>query len=78
MIARHFAQYEIRSVSISRNHTEDALETKSWDPIREGSNLDFRTLGVPEARGGPGADLVTHATPVVTGASLENPFPLFA
>ena len=61
MKARQFAHDVIRPLSLARDRTAGALETWDWDLIRKGSQLGFRTLGVPKAWGGPGVDLVTQA-----------------
>ena len=53
MKARQFANDVIRPLSLARDHTEGALETWDWGLIKQGSQLGFRTLGVPKAWGGP-------------------------
>ncbi len=58
--ARKFAEQEIRPISLARDQIADAVATWDWDIIKKGSKLGFRTLGVPKAWGGPGADLVTQ------------------
>jgi alkylation response protein AidB-like acyl-CoA dehydrogenase len=60
MKARQFAEEEIRPISLARDQIADAAGTWDWDIIKRGSKLGFRTLGVPRAWGGPGADLVTQ------------------
>ncbi len=59
--ARHFAETEIRPLSLTRDGINDAAGTWDWDIIKKGSRLGFRTLGVPKDWGGPGVDLVTQA-----------------
>jgi alkylation response protein AidB-like acyl-CoA dehydrogenase len=61
MEARKFAHDEIRPISLERDRIADPRETFDWDIIRKGSRLGFRTLAVPKAWGGHGADLVTQA-----------------
>jgi acyl-CoA dehydrogenase len=61
MEARRFAHDEIRPISLERDRIADPRETFDWDIIRKGSRLGFRTLAVPKAWGGHGADLVTQA-----------------
>ena len=60
MKARQFAEEQIRPISLARDQIADAASTWDWDIIKKGSKLGFRTLGVPKAWGGPGADLVTQ------------------
>ena len=59
--ARKFAEEEIRPVSLARDRILDPKETWDWELIKKGSKLGFRTLAVPEAYGGPGADYVSQA-----------------
>jgi acyl-CoA dehydrogenase len=59
--ARHFAETEIRPLSLARDRINDAAGTWDWDIIKKGAHLGFRTLGVPKSWGGPGVDLVTQA-----------------
>ena len=58
--ARRFAEEQIRPISLARDRIADPAATWDWDIIKKGSRLGFRTLGVPKAWGGPGADLVTQ------------------
>ena len=60
MKARKFADEEITPISLSRDQIADPAGTWDWEVIKKGSKLGFRTLGVPKAWGGPGADLVTQ------------------
>ena len=60
MKARRFAEEEIRPLSLAREQIADPAATWDWDIIKRGSQLGFRTLGVPKDWGGPGADLVTQ------------------
>ncbi|MCC6531245.1 MAG: acyl-CoA/acyl-ACP dehydrogenase [Burkholderiales bacterium] len=59
--ARKFAEEDIRPVSLARDRILDPRETWDWDLFKKGSQLGFRTLAVPKAYGGPGADFVTQA-----------------
>ncbi|MBC7780031.1 MAG: acyl-CoA/acyl-ACP dehydrogenase [Proteobacteria bacterium] len=61
MKARQFAEEHIRPISLARDQIPDPRETFDWDVIRKGSKLGFRTLAVPKAWGGHGADFVTQA-----------------
>ena len=47
MIARKFAEEEIRKVSVKRDAIDDPRATFDWEIIRKGSQLGLRTLGVP-------------------------------
>ena len=58
--ARRFAEEQIRPISLARDRIADPAATWDWDIIKKGSQLGFRTLGVPKEWGGPGADLVTQ------------------
>jgi alkylation response protein AidB-like acyl-CoA dehydrogenase len=58
--ARQFAEEQIRPISLARDQIADPAATWDWDIIKKGSQLGFRTLGVPKEWGGPGADLVTQ------------------
>jgi alkylation response protein AidB-like acyl-CoA dehydrogenase len=61
MKARRFAEEEIRPISLERDRIADAVETFTWDIIRKGSKLGFRTAVVEKERGGHGIDFVTQA-----------------
>lgn len=61
MEARKFAEEDIRPISVERDQIADPEKTWSWDLIKKGSKLGFRTLAVPKEWGGPGADFVTQA-----------------
>jgi alkylation response protein AidB-like acyl-CoA dehydrogenase len=58
--AREFARDALRPVSLARDQVEGGFGPWDWDLIRQGSRLGFRTLAVPQAWGGPGADFVTQ------------------
>ncbi|MEE9273685.1 MAG: acyl-CoA dehydrogenase family protein [bacterium] len=57
-MARDFAEQEIRPIAAERDRISDPKEVFSWDLIKKGSALGFRTLAVPEEYGGPGVDLM--------------------
>jgi alkylation response protein AidB-like acyl-CoA dehydrogenase len=59
--ARKFADEEIKKISVDRDAIADPRETIDWEIIRKGSQLGFRTLGVPNEWGGPGVDFTTQA-----------------
>ncbi|OGA26079.1 MAG: hypothetical protein A3I02_00030 [Betaproteobacteria bacterium RIFCSPLOWO2_02_FULL_67_26] len=59
--ARKFAMDEIRPISMARDQIEGGFEPWDWGIIEKGSKLGFRTLAVPKAWGGPGADFVSQA-----------------
>ena len=61
MIARKFAEDEIRRISVARDAIKDPRETFDWEIIRKGSQLGLRTLGVPKVWGGPEVDFTTQA-----------------
>lgn len=61
MIARKFAEDEIRKISVARDAIEDPRATFDWEIIRKGSELGLRTLGVPKVWGGPEVDFTTQA-----------------
>jgi alkylation response protein AidB-like acyl-CoA dehydrogenase len=59
--ARKFAEQEIKPITLERDRIEDPVETFTWDIIRKGSKLGFRTSVVEKARGGHEIDFVTQA-----------------
>jgi alkylation response protein AidB-like acyl-CoA dehydrogenase len=61
MLAREFADEEVRQISLSRDAIPTAADTWDWDIIKKGSKLGFRTLAVPKEWGGHGADFVSQA-----------------
>ena len=61
MKARKFAEEEIRPISLERDRISDPVETFTWDIIKKGSKLGFRTSVVTKERGGHGIDFVTQA-----------------
>ncbi len=61
MKARKFAEEEIKPITLERDRIEDPVETFTWDIIKKGSKLGFRTSVVEKARGGFAIDFVTQA-----------------
>jgi len=61
MKARKFAEEEIRPISLERDQISDPVETFTWEIIKKGSKLGFRTAVVTKERGGHGIDFVTQA-----------------
>ena len=59
--ARKFAEEEIRPITLERDRISDPVETFTWDIIRKGSKLGFRTAVVSKERGGHAIDFVTQA-----------------
>ena len=59
--ARKFAEEEIRPITLERDRIPDPVETFTWDIIRKGSKLGFRTAVVSKERGGHAIDFVTQA-----------------
>jgi alkylation response protein AidB-like acyl-CoA dehydrogenase len=70
--AREFARDAIRPLSLGRDQFEGGFEPWDWDIIRQGSQLGFRTLAVPEEWGGPGADFVTQGLVMAELASGDS------
>jgi acyl-CoA dehydrogenase len=58
-IARDFAEKVIKPDVARRDRLPTAEERIPWDWIREADKLGIRTLGLPKALGGGGADIVT-------------------
>ncbi len=61
MLARRFAEEEIRAISLERDQIADPGATLDWDIIRKGSRLGLHTAAVPREWGGHGIDFVTQA-----------------
>ena len=59
--ARKFAEEQIRPITLERDRIPDPVETFTWDIIRKGSKLGFRTAVVSKERGGHAIDFVTQA-----------------
>jgi acyl-CoA dehydrogenase len=58
-LARAFAEEVIAPDVLRRDRLPSASERIPWDWIREADKRGFRTLGVPKAFGGAGADILT-------------------
>jgi alkylation response protein AidB-like acyl-CoA dehydrogenase len=58
-VAREFARQVIRPDAQRRDRLATQAERIPWDWIREADRRGLRTLGVPKAFGGAGADIVT-------------------
>ena len=61
MKARKFAEEEIKPITLERDQIADPVETFTWDIIKKGSKLGFRTAVLEKERGGPAIDFVTQA-----------------
>jgi len=61
MKARKFAEEEIKPITLERDQIADPVETFTWDIIKKGSKLGFRTSVLEKERGGPAIDYVTQA-----------------
>ena len=72
MLARKFADEEIRPISLERDAIETARETWTWDIIKKGSKLGFRTMAVPKEWGGHGTDFVTQALVMTELAKADS------
>ncbi|MGZ8268852.1 MAG: acyl-CoA dehydrogenase family protein [Burkholderiales bacterium] len=58
-LARDFVEKTIKPDAVRRDRLPSAAERIPWDWIREANTLGIRTLGVPAAFGGAGADILT-------------------
>ena len=72
MLARKFAKEEIRPISLERDAIDTARETWTWDIIKKGSKLGFRTMAVPKEWGGQGTDFVTQALVMTELAKADS------
>src|SRR5215468_2541419 len=72
MLARKFAEEEIRPISLERDAIPTARETWTWDIIRKGSKLGFRTMAVPKNYGGQETDFVTQALVMTELAKADS------
>jgi alkylation response protein AidB-like acyl-CoA dehydrogenase len=61
MKARKFADEEIKPITLERDQIADPVETFTWDIIKKGSKLGFRTAVMEKERGGHAIDFVTQA-----------------
>src|SRR5688500_20383143 len=58
-VAQSFAETVIKPDVLRRDRLPTAEERIPWDWIREADKRGLRTLGVPKAFGGAGADIVS-------------------
>ena len=72
MLARKFADEEIRPISLERDSIPTARETWTWDIIKKGSKLGFRTMAVPKKYGGEETDFVTQALVMTELAKADS------
>jgi acyl-CoA dehydrogenase len=72
MVAREFAEEEIRPISLERDAIPTARETFEWEIIKKGSKLGFRTLAVPKEWGGHGTDFITQALVMAELAKADS------
>ena len=72
MLARKFADEEIRPISLERDAIDTARETWTWDIIKKGSKLGFRTMAVPKKYGGQETDFVTQALVMTELAKADS------
>jgi alkylation response protein AidB-like acyl-CoA dehydrogenase len=72
ILARKFAEQEIRPISLERDSIPTARETFDWEIIKKGSKLGFRTLAVPKEWGGHGTDFVTQALVMTELAKADS------
>src|SRR5262247_3580273 len=72
MLARKFADEEIRPISLERDAIPTARETWNWDIIKKGSKLGFRTMAVPKKYGGQETDFVTQALVMTELAKADS------
>ena len=72
MLARKFAEEEIRPISLQRDAIPAAGETFDWEIVKKGSKLGFRTLAVPKEFGGHGTDFVTQALVMTELAKADS------
>lgn len=72
MLARKFADEEIRPISLQRDAIPTARETFNWEIIKKGSKLGFRTMAVPKEWGGQGTDFVTQALVMTELAKADS------
>lgn len=72
MKARKFAAEEIAPLSLQRDAILDPKHTWTWDIIKKGSKLGFRTAVVPKEFGGHGIDFVTQAVVMAELAKADS------
>ena len=72
MKARKFAAEEIAPISLERDAILDPKNTWTWDIIKKGSKLGFRTAVVSTEYGGHGIDFVTQALVMAELAKADS------
>ena len=72
MLARKFAEEEIRPISLQRDAIPTAREPFVWDIIEKGSKLGLRTMAVPKKYGGQETDFVTQALVMTELAKADS------
>ncbi len=72
MKARKFAAEEIAPISLERDAILDPKNTWTWDIIKKGSKLGFRTAVVSKEYGGHGIDFVTQALVMAELAKADS------
>jgi acyl-CoA dehydrogenase len=72
LLARKFADEEIRPISLERDAIPTARETWTWDIIQKGSKLGLRTMAVPKKYGGQETDFVTQALVMTELAKADS------
>jgi len=70
--ARKFAEEELKPYSLARDRIKEPVETWSWDIIKKGSALGFRTACVPKEFGGHEIDFVTQALVMAELAKADS------
>jgi alkylation response protein AidB-like acyl-CoA dehydrogenase len=70
--ARHFAEADIRPLSLPRDQIAEPAATFDWNIIRKGSALGIRTAAVPVEYGGHGIDFTTQALMIAEMAKADS------
>jgi alkylation response protein AidB-like acyl-CoA dehydrogenase len=70
--ARHFAEADIRPLSLARDQIAEPAATFDWHIIRKGSALGIRTAAVPVEYGGHGIDFTTQALMIAEMAKADS------
>lgn len=72
LLARKFAMEEMLPVVADLEKQPDGEDKFAYDLVKRGTALGFHSLGVPEAHGGDGADVLTQCV-VVEELSVGSP-----
>ncbi len=72
MLARKFADEEIRPISLACDAIPTARETFDWEIIKKGSKLGLRTMAVPKKYGGLETDFVSQALVMTELAKADS------